>query len=136
MKETCSPFKDALVIRLSLLTAAIPLLLALAALGQSNHPRGHVDRIAEDVAIAFDRGAEMNADAKREWQMLVVGEVGRPPLELYCGLRGAIGCREDEHCFIAEGLDQAAAVPAGALTGEAQAPGDHRQGLGIAQLFV
>ena len=54
----------------------------LSALGEPDHSRRDVDRIAEDVTVALDRGTAVEADAKRNAVVARLREIGHAGLDL------------------------------------------------------
>ena len=109
----------------------------LLALGQRHHPRRDVDRIAEDIAVGgLDRRAQVEADADGEPCATHGGLVGDARLHLGRGICGLVGRREHGHRFVADRLDDTAAVSGAHVAYDGDAAADGRERLGVAQRFV
>ena len=108
----------------------------LTALRQRNHPRRDVDRIAEHVAIAFDRLAEMQAHAKGESVLVDGRQLAHPALDFRGGRGSLIGRRKDEHRLVADHLDQSSAEFRAGVAGKIETATDRRQRFRVAQFLV
>jgi hypothetical protein len=87
----------------------------LPALGEPGHARGGVHRIAEKVALVFDRGTVVKADADRQPRVVYLRNSRDPRLHIARGLHGGIDGGKYRHDFVAYGLDDATVLQAGRL---------------------
>ena len=108
----------------------------LPALRELRHPRGHVDRVAVDVAVAGDDRTEMEADVHRHRGARARAELGDPKLDVARGARRAVGGRVGRHHLVADRLDDGSAVLGAHRGHDREAALDEGARFRIAQRFV
>ncbi len=108
----------------------------LARFGESSHACGSIDCIAEKITTFFDRRSEMKTDPDRERRIFHKRNGRDAALHVARRLHRGVGRRQYRHQFVADGLDDAAALKCDRFAQLGEHPVDRGERALIAELFI